>query len=122
LNRQSRRKNDTGNNRGGIALRSFPQQTAAQYPGTPQGQPDEHEVKIYAVILNQGIQSIEYGIQQFSRIQVHGLPSAELTMARIAALSAAGSFAQAVTNLCQVGTRGDWISGVYSGVIVRIPL
>jgi hypothetical protein len=33
-----------------------------------------------------------------------------------------GKFSPSRDNLCQVGTGRDWISGVYSGVIVRIPL
>jgi hypothetical protein len=45
----------------------------------------------------QGGQSVAYGLQQLGRIQVHGLASAELTMARMAALNGAGSFFQAVT-------------------------
>ena len=69
VHRRSRRKNDAGNDRGGISLWPFPPQAAAQYPDNHrQGQPDEHEVTINAVILNQGVQSVEYGIQHRSRI------------------------------------------------------
>src|ERR1022692_2268753 len=43
------------------------------------------------------LSSVELGIQQISRVYFHGWPSVELMIARTAALSGVGSFAQAVT-------------------------
>jgi len=43
-------------------------------------------------IRDQGVQSVKHGIQHHSRIEDHGWPSAELTMARIAALRLPSGF------------------------------
>ena len=195
---------------GGRIVKMMPGMTVAEFPfirfrkpplNNPsddrQGQPDEHQVEINAVIFNQGVQSVENAGKQFEQFRISSswfvlrfqfvsahaqiaavavaslastffqsgdLPnaaspnprpvgalnsiaarscamlcskfmvvenhSADLTMARMAALSGAGSFSQAVTTwdksglnvtrFCEALCEGHSISASFSLVLQRV--
>ncbi len=75
LYRRLHREDDSGNDRGRVSFHPFPQATAQNPSDDQQCQPDKAQLKINAVVFNQGVQRVENGIEQFSGIQVHGSSS-----------------------------------------------